>query len=64
MVLARCEWGQDDYSLNVANLPMAQRDKTELEAPSPQPSPARRGRKAGESAGATPDVFGNTEGTP
>ncbi|RQY80067.1 site-specific DNA-methyltransferase [Burkholderia stagnalis] len=24
MVLARCEWGQDDYSLNVANLPMAE----------------------------------------
>jgi adenine-specific DNA-methyltransferase len=24
MVLARCEWGHDDYSLNVANLPMAQ----------------------------------------
>ena len=27
MVLARCEWGHDDYSLNVANLPIA--DKTE-----------------------------------
>lgn len=24
MVLARCEWGHDDYSLNVANLPVAQ----------------------------------------
>jgi len=24
MVLSRCEWGRDDYSLNVANLPMAQ----------------------------------------
>ena len=23
MVLSRCEWGHDDYSLNVANLPMA-----------------------------------------
>jgi adenine-specific DNA-methyltransferase len=23
MVLARCEWGHDDYSLNVVNLPMA-----------------------------------------
>jgi adenine-specific DNA-methyltransferase len=29
MVLARCEWGHDDYSLNVANLPMAQVDKAE-----------------------------------
>lgn len=27
MVLARCEWGHDDYSLNVANLPMAQIDR-------------------------------------
>jgi adenine-specific DNA-methyltransferase len=29
MVLSRCEWGHDDYSLNVANLPMAQVDKSE-----------------------------------
>jgi len=29
MVLARCEWGHDDYSLNVANLPMAQLEKAE-----------------------------------
>ncbi len=25
-ILARCEWGHDDYSLNVQNLPMAQPD--------------------------------------
>ncbi|WP_298293405.1 DNA methyltransferase [Thiomonas sp.] len=29
MVLARCEWGHDDYSLNVANLPMAQAGETD-----------------------------------
>jgi len=29
MVLARCEWGHDDYSLNVANLPMAQPENAE-----------------------------------
>ena len=29
MVLARCEWGHDDYSLNVANLPMAKPDSVE-----------------------------------
>lgn len=29
MVLARCEWGHDDYSLNVANLPMAEVEKSE-----------------------------------
>ncbi|WP_374326582.1 site-specific DNA-methyltransferase [Azonexus sp.] len=25
MVLSRCEWGHDDYSLNVANLPLAEK---------------------------------------
>lgn len=29
MVLARCEWSRDDYSLNVANLPMAQIEQAE-----------------------------------
>jgi adenine-specific DNA-methyltransferase len=45
MVLARCEWGHDDYSLNVANLPMAEPSPP---APLPQtgegslsPSPCR-----------------------
>ena len=31
MVLTRCEWGHDDYSLNVANLPMAAPDRAEPE---------------------------------
>ena len=57
MVLARCEWGHDDYSLNVANLPLAE---PVPEAPSSQPSPARgRGRKAASG----PDLFGDGEGT-
>lgn len=30
MVLSRCEWGRDDYSLNVQNLPMAE-DQAESE---------------------------------
>jgi len=29
MVKDRCEWGHDDYSLNVANLPMAQKPVSE-----------------------------------
>jgi adenine-specific DNA-methyltransferase len=33
VVLSRCEWGHDDYSLNVQNLPMA----------SPRPSPLSEG---------------------
>ncbi|MGN6653971.1 MAG: site-specific DNA-methyltransferase [Rhodanobacter sp.] len=55
MVLARCEWGHDDYSLNVANLPLAE---PEERASSPQPSPAsKRGRRVT----ATPDMFGDAE---
>ncbi len=33
MVLARCHWGRDDYSLNVTNLPIAEIEKTEPAAP-------------------------------
>jgi adenine-specific DNA-methyltransferase len=44
-VLAKCEWGKDDYSLNVANLPMAA-PVEELAAPA---RPRRRNR--------TPDLF-------
>jgi adenine-specific DNA-methyltransferase len=29
MVLSKCEWGHDDYSLNVENLPMQQKPKIE-----------------------------------
>ncbi|TXH88348.1 MAG: site-specific DNA-methyltransferase [Rhodoferax sp.] len=29
MVLSKCEWGHDDYSLNVENLPMQQKPKAE-----------------------------------
>lgn len=45
-VLAKCEWGKDDYSLNVANLPMA----AAAEEP---PTPRRATRRA-----RTPDLFG------
>ena len=57
MVLARCEWGHDDYSLNVAALPM-------FEEPLPEPSPPRAGAKsvkAGKTSGdnRTTDLFGD-----
>jgi adenine-specific DNA-methyltransferase len=57
MVLARCEWGHDDYSLNVANLPMA--------APEPQSplSPAlSEGRGSNAGGAGTPDLFGDAGG--
>lgn len=41
MVLARCEWGHDDYSLNVANLPM-----TELSVPAASENAQANSRKA------------------
>lgn len=51
MVLSRCEWGHDDYSLNVSNLPMAQ--------PDPVPSPEGEGKKASKKRdAATGDLFG------
>jgi adenine-specific DNA-methyltransferase len=45
MVLARCEWGHDDYSLNVANLPMA-----EVEPVPDNTKPARVKRRAADPA--------------
>jgi adenine-specific DNA-methyltransferase len=42
MVLARCEWGHDDYSLNVANLPMAKPDPVDPAANAIRPAKTRR----------------------
>ena len=58
MVLARCEWGHDDYSLNVANLPLA--EPSAEEAPLASPSASRRGRKPGRAAPGA-DLFGDEE---
>ena len=61
MVLARCEWGHDDYSLNVANLPIA--DKTEP-AEEPEPGPGAAARKTKKSAAKNVDqggLFGESE---
>ena len=55
-VLTNCEWGRDDYSLRIANMPMAEsapNDDTEGQA---APAPTRRGRKPNASAGG-PDLF-------
>jgi adenine-specific DNA-methyltransferase len=50
MVLSRCEWGHDDYSLNVANLPIATPD-----APT---EPTVMTKKAKKADTATADLFG------
>lgn len=57
MVLARCEWGHDDYSLNVANLPMAQEDE-----PAIATSPAtRKTKKTASAIEAQSGLFGENE---
>lgn len=58
MVLARCEWGKDDYSLNVANLPMARPEEPESTEP---PASARKGRQRKNVETGTPDLFGHDE---
>lgn len=45
MVLSRCEWGHDDYSLNVENLPMASTPEPASTAGAPA-SGTRRGAKS------------------
>ncbi len=56
-ILNRCEWGQDDYSLRVANLPAAP-DAVIPASPVPVPKPVAMKAK---SAPATPDLFGDGE---
>lgn len=54
MVLSRCEWGHDDYSLNVANLPLA--TPTPAPAPATTDTAARRGKRPADTG--TKDMFG------
>jgi adenine-specific DNA-methyltransferase len=51
VVLSRCEWGHDDYSLNVQNLPMAE--------PEPEPAPVPK-KKTRAAVGQT-SLFGEDE---
>ena len=59
-VLTRCEWGHDDYSLNVANLPMA-----EPSPPAPLPvlqtAIAGEGRKGSRVKNTGADLFGEVK---
>lgn len=51
MVLARCEWGHDDYSLNVANLPMAKPDPVEPAAVAAASKKSRKKKEATDGQG-------------
>jgi adenine-specific DNA-methyltransferase len=57
-VLRKCEWGHDDYSLNVANLPEAPREPEESNAAAPKTG---KKRINGKSA-AQDDLFGQRGG--
>lgn len=55
-VLRKCEWGHDDYSLNVANLPEAPREAVAADALAQTP---KSGKKRGSGKGAPQtDLFG------
>lgn len=61
MVLARCEWGHDDYSLNVANLPIAEKAE-----PTEEPTPAtggttRKSKKSATTNSVQSGLFGENE---
>jgi adenine-specific DNA-methyltransferase len=56
-VLRKCEWGKDDYSLNIANLPAA---SPEPDEPSPAP---KAGKKGGNGkTDSQDDLFGKEVG--
>lgn len=59
-VLHKCEWGHDDYSLNVANLPQAPETKPThpIEDASLEPKHARRRKAKPDSM---PSLFGNSD---
>lgn len=45
-ILAKCEWGRDDYSLRIANLPQATSSTAEAESPGIGEEPKARRQKA------------------
>ena len=59
-VLHKCEWGHDDYSLNVANLPQAPESKPthHIEDAPIEPKHARRRKAKPDSM---PSLFGNSD---
>lgn len=60
MVLARCHWGRDDYSLNVTNLPLAEIDKAEPIVTSENVKKTK-GRKAALANAGQGGLFGENE---
>lgn len=61
MVLARCEWGHDDYSLNVANLPLAKPDPVDPAASAEALNKKSRNRKVAATNSNQGGLFGEDE---
>ncbi|MDY0071259.1 MAG: site-specific DNA-methyltransferase [Thauera sp.] len=61
MVLARCEWGHDDYSLNVANLPLAKPDPVDPAASAEAVNKKSRNRKVAATHSNQGGLFGEDE---
>ncbi|OBS08228.1 site-specific DNA-methyltransferase [Acidihalobacter prosperus] len=61
MVLDRCEWGHDDYSLNVANLPMAEVEQEDRTTTVDNAEPTK-GKKASVADVAQVDLFDQSSG--
>ena len=59
-VLHKCEWGHDDYSLNVANLPQAPEPKA-VQLPEDAPLESKHARKRKTKPDSMPSLFGNAE---
>ncbi|MDD3183106.1 MAG: site-specific DNA-methyltransferase [Alphaproteobacteria bacterium] len=55
-VLTKCEWGHDDYSLNVQNLPLAEEDQVDIPTPRKEKAKARAKAKSAE-----PSLFGGDD---
>ncbi|MGD0789528.1 MAG: site-specific DNA-methyltransferase, partial [Terracidiphilus sp.] len=58
-VLAKCEWGHDDYSLNVANLPKAAPPAEAIPTDAAKPPTPKQARR--RAAAAQPDLFSPEE---
>ncbi|WP_462390919.1 site-specific DNA-methyltransferase [Acidovorax sp. Q11] len=61
MVLARCEWGHDDYSLNVANLPIAETTEPAEEHEPATGAATRKTKKSAATNAGQGGLFGENE---
>jgi len=58
-ILNRCEWGRDDYSLEIANLPSCEPDNSNGDSDGDAPNGRKRGRE--KAADSQPTLFSEEE---